>query len=87
MPTQNNNWDASFNGPAQRAEAVTPADSTDLTDVARGFYVGVGGDVKVTMLGGVDMLYGGMLAGQYYPFAITKVFSGTTTAASIVAVR
>lgn len=87
MPIQNDNWDMNQSGPAQRAEAVTPADSTDLSAPARGFYVGGAGNVKVTMVGGVDVTFTGMLAGVHYPYAITKVFSGDTTASNIIVLR
>ncbi len=80
-------WDMEKSGPATVAEAVTPADSTDLTNVARGLYLGISGDVKVTLVGGQDVLFGNMQSGVVYPIAVTKVFSGTTTAASIVALR
>jgi len=81
-------WDMSKDGPAQSAEAVAITnDSTDLTDPARAFLLGVAGNLKVTLVGGGDMTFAGLLAGQIYPIAITKVFSGGTTANSIIALR
>lgn len=74
-------------GPATVAEAVTPADSADLTNQARALYVGVSGNVKVTLQGGDVVTFQGLLAGQVYPFAVTRVWSGTTTAASMMALR
>jgi len=87
MPTQNTAWDMSQTGPAQKATAITPQDSVDLVDEARALYIGVGGDVKVTMVGGDDLVFGAMVAGQIYPIAVTKVWSGATSASSIVALR
>ena len=43
-------YDANKTAPAEKANAVTPSDSTVLTDV-RGLYVGADGDVAVIMVG------------------------------------
>ena len=80
-------WDMEKNGPGQTATAISPVDSVDLVDVARALYIGVGGNLKVTMVGGMDVTFMGLQAGTVYPFAVTKVFSGSTTCASIVALR
>lgn len=81
-------WDMTKDGPALRAEAITlVGNSTDLTDPARAIYVGKKGDLKVTLVGGVDMTFSGLLAGQVYPFGVTKVWSGGTTATSLIALR
>jgi hypothetical protein len=81
-------WDMTKDGPALRAEVITLTDnSTDLTDVARAIYVGKKGDLKVTMVGGVDVTFSGLLGGQVYPLGITKVWSGGTTATSLIALR
>ena len=87
MPIENDFWDMSQVSPGMRGEAVTPADSVDLTNKARGFYVGGAGNVKVTMFGGTDITFVGMLGGVHYPYAITKVFSTGTTASNIIAMR
>jgi len=81
-------WDMSQDGPAQRAEAVAITDnSTDLTDPARALFIGASGTLKVTMVGGTDITFADLLSGQVYPFAVTKVWSGGTTANSIIALR
>lgn len=88
MPAQNNPWDMSKSSPASAYEVVTPVDSADLTNIARSIFVGAAGNMKFETSEGDIVTVHGLLAGQVYPFGnISKVFSGTTTAASLVALR
>lgn len=64
--------------PAYTASAVTPSDSTVLSGVARGLWVGTGGDVAVTMLGGGNATFVNVPDGTLLPFAVTKVLVATT---------
>jgi hypothetical protein len=84
---ENQNWDLEKSGPAVVPEVVTPVDSADLTNTSRALYVGAAGNLKATFAHGSIVTIAGLLAGQVYPFALTKVFSGSTTAASMVALR
>ncbi len=81
------NWDMEKAGPATKAAVVTPLDSSDLTDKSRAIFIGGSGNLKVEMFGGDIVTFVGMLAGQIYPIAVTKVFSGSTTATNIMALR
>lgn len=73
--------------PAENAMAITPNDSTDLTHVTRGIYVGVTGNVKVDMFGtGTAITFVGLAAGVIHPIRATRVYSTDTTATSIVGV-
>lgn len=73
-------------GPAIRAAAVTPSDSTDLTFVTRGLYVGAGGDVSVDMAEtGTSIVFVGVPTGTLLPVRVKRVRSTGTTATSIVA--
>ena len=83
----NNNFDLEKSGPATVPEAVTPANSTDLTNPSRALYVGATGNANLTFVNGTTLVVAGLLAGQVYPFAITAVRSTSTTAASMVALR
>lgn len=69
--------------PADSAVAVTKSDSTVLTET-RGLYVGVEGDVAVT-IGGANVTFVGVPSGAILPIRVTKVLSTGTTASSIVA--
>jgi hypothetical protein len=69
---------------AEHAFAVTPSDSTDLAFVTRGLYVGVGGDVRVTMMSGDGATFVGLAGGMVHPLRVSRVFATNTTATSIV---
>lgn len=76
----------SLDGPAKNAAAVTPNDSTDLTNAARGLYIGGAGNVVVDMVGtGSTITFTGVLAGTILPIRVARVRSTSTTATNIVA--
>jgi hypothetical protein len=70
----------------KRAIAITPSDSTVLSQPIKGFMVGVTGAVKVnfTEIGTAIVIQA--VAGYFYPFSINKVFSTGTSATGIIAV-
>lgn len=68
--------------PAIEAEAVTV--NVDFTKVARGLYIGGGGNATVTMENGDSVAFVGLLAGTILPVRCTKVNTGAT-ATNIVA--
>ena len=72
------------NAPAEYAVAVTKSDSTVL-NATRALYIGGDGNVAVTMSGGGDATFVGLLAGAILPVRATKVLSTGTTATNIVA--
>lgn len=72
--------------PAEHAFAVTPHDTTSLTHTTRGIYVGVAGNVKVTMIGGEAVTFVGLAAGVIHPIAAIIIWSAGTTATSIIGV-
>lgn len=67
---------------ATRGAAITPNDST-VIEATRGLYVGVSGDVVVTMADGGDVTFVGLAAGVIHALQVTKVKSTGTTATSI----
>ena len=72
-------------GPARNAALVTPSDSADLDFITTGIYVGGAGNIKVTMQGGQSVLLSGVLAGSVLPLRVSRIWSTTTTATTIVA--
>jgi len=72
-------------GPARNAVAVTPSDTTFLTNVSRALYVGVAGNVSVEMSGSGSAVVIAMQAGLH-PLAVTRINSTGTTATGIVAI-
>lgn len=74
-------------GPAFDFKSVTPNDSTDLPDgPCRGIWVGVAGDVKINTPSGTTIVVPALIAGMVHPIAATRIWSGSTTATTILAV-
>lgn len=73
-------------GPARNAVAVTPSDSTDLTNVTRAIVVGGNGNVSVNMSGSGSAVVISMTAGTIYPLAVSRILSTGTAATGIVAI-
>jgi hypothetical protein len=72
--------------PADNAAAVTPNDSTDLTNTARALYVGSTGDVKVDTAAGDTVTFGTVPSGAILPVRVKRVYSTGTTASNIVSI-
>ena len=62
---------------ATQAVAVTKSDSTVIPST-RALYIGGDGNVSVTMSGGGDATFVGLLAGMILPVQVTKVLAATT---------
>ena len=75
----------SVSDPATTAVLVTPSDSTDLTNVSRAVYVGTAGNMKVTMSESGTVLFTGVAAGTTLPIRVSRIWSTTTTASTIIA--
>lgn len=72
---------------ATGAVAVVPSDGADLArGIAKGIYVGVAGNLRVTLAGGDTVTFTGIAAGTVHPLAVKRVFATQTTATDIVAV-
>lgn len=70
-------------GPASKAVAVAPSDSTNLNYECRSLYVGVSGDVTA-VVGGTAVLFKAAPVGVL-PIRCTRVNATGTTATNIVA--
>ena len=77
---------AQMQWPAPSAIAVTTSDSADLAAFTRGIYVGVGGDVKVTMVCGQVVTFKNLAGGMVHPICAVRIWSTGTTATDIVGV-
>lgn len=84
MPDKFSQQTPQLNSPAATAFAITPSDGADLADSTRAIYVGVGGDVKVTTVGGDTVTFVGATAGSVLPIRAKKVFATGTTATNLV---
>jgi hypothetical protein len=73
---------------AQDGFAVTPSDSTVFSQPTRGLYVGVAGNISVTMLGynnsNTALTFTGVQAGTILPIRVIQVKATSTTASSII---
>lgn len=73
--------------PVENAFSITPDDDNDLADDTRGLYVGVSGDVKLTLVGGTTVTLKALAAGVVHPLRVKRVHDTDTTATDIVGVR
>jgi len=85
VPDQFAGYVAGLNSPAFDAADVTPNDGADLPNTCRGLWVGVGGNIKVTTKGGTTVVIVGVPSGFVVPICVKRVWSASTTAASILA--
>lgn len=69
-------------GPAANAAAVTPSDSVELADHARSLYVGTGGNLVVTMVGGQEGVFYNVPTGTPLPIRVKAIRSTSLTAGS-----
>lgn len=76
---------------AGRAALVTPSDTDQIPSVSGGtnngcvLYIGTPGNVRVLTVGGDDVIFTGVYAGQFFPVQVLQVFDTGTTAGEIVA--
>lgn len=77
---------AGVSGPVESAFSVTPNDAADLAFATRGVYVGVSGDLHVTLADGDEVTFVGLAAGVIHPIRVLRVHATGTTATSIVGV-
>lgn len=70
---------SAYSDPADRLQAVTPSDSTDLTGT-RALFVGGAGNVAVRMVGdpAATVTLTGVVAGTILPVRVTRVMAATT---------
>lgn len=80
---------------ALNAQTVTPNDSTDLSlaggTITEGtsngacLFIGTGGDIQVTMLGGQVVIFANVPDGTFLPIQVRRVWASNTNAADILA--
>ena len=73
-----------FEGPIVGGFEITKHDTNELAYVTRGIYVGVTGNLKVTLVDGSVVTFIGLAAGVIHPIRAKIVWSAVTTATSIV---
>ncbi len=73
---------ASLSDPASDAFPVTPSDTAIIA--ARALYVGTGGNVTLTTVQGVDVLFANVPDGTILPVRVKRVKATLTAASNIV---
>lgn len=74
----------SLTSPVSAAIAISPSDTEDLSHVTRALFVGVGGELVVTMLSGDTATLSNVQPGVMYPLRVTRVHATGTTAAAVL---
>ena len=75
----------------RRALLVTPSDTDEIPAITGGtnngcvLYIGLPGNVRVKTIGGDDVTFVGVYAGQFFPVQVVQVYATGTTAGEIVA--
>ena len=67
-----------------QAISITPNDIEDLTNATTAIFVGVDGDLKVTLVGGQTVVLKNLAAGMWHPICAARVFATGTTATDIL---
>jgi len=79
---------------AYNAEDIVPSDSSNITiggtsidSLESGvcLYVGIGGDLRVTMIGGQVVLFQQVASGSFLPIQVKKIWQTGTNATAILA--
>lgn len=79
---------------AGRAAAVTPSNTVDIPSVSTQdgsgnngcvLYVGTGGTLKVTTIGGDEVTFTGIVSGTFVPVQVLRVWATGTSASNIIA--
>lgn len=84
MQDRYDGYSGSLEGPAADGFAIVPNDGTDLSEVTRALYVGVGGTLAITLKSGVELALQGIAAGTLLPLRVRRVKATGTSASAIV---
>jgi hypothetical protein len=81
------NYGSNPTSPAIGYESVVPSDSVNLAFPCRGVYIGGTGNLSLISPNGETVTLVGLIGGQIYPFAATRIRATGTTATDILALR
>jgi len=84
MPDRYSSTFANLSSPAIDAFDVTPDDATDLPEVTRAIYIGVGGDLAIVTKEGGAVTLANLQAGTVLPLRVRAVRATGSTAQNIV---
>jgi hypothetical protein len=75
-----------LDSPGLNAAEITPDDGANLTNFSRALWIGDGGNVRVTMIGGQTVTFSNVAQGTLLPIRVSRVWATGTTATLIDAV-
>lgn len=87
MEDEFNNLAPALTSPASCAEAIIPSDSSDLSYVTRGLYVGQSGTVAVRMKSGDTVTFENVQGGTTLALRVERVLDTGTTAQGLIGLR
>jgi hypothetical protein len=86
MPDNANTSPMLLTSPASSHAAIVPDNSNDLNPWCRAIYVGVGGDIQLTLAdGGNTVVYKAVPQGSVLSVRARRVWATNTTASSLIA--
>lgn len=88
MPAATDTFQSNGTGmtsPCTSAEAVTPSDTVDLTNVSRAIWVGTAGNVSLITKAGQTVTFVGVQAGTLLPIRASRIRATSTTASNMLA--
>jgi hypothetical protein len=72
--------------PIMETAVVSPSDSTDIPDLPRAIWIGVGGDITLMAAGDTtSRLFKNVSSGTLLPIRARRIYSTGTTAQSLIA--
>ncbi|EPE99920.1 hypothetical protein RGCCGE502_01496 [Rhizobium grahamii CCGE 502] len=74
----------SLTGPASAGFAIVPNDNLDLPEITRAVYVGIGGDLAVTLASGQVLTFASVSDGSLLPLRVSRVHATGTTAEGVL---
>lgn len=72
-----------LDSPGFYAVEITPSDASNLVNFSRALWVGGGGNVRVTMIGGQTVTFANVAQGTLLPIRVSRVWATGTTATLI----
>ena len=86
MSDEFSGWKKAIGAPSDKAEAITPSDTLDLTNATRGIYVGGSGDITCIMASdSSSVTFSSVNTGSILPIRVKRVESTGTTATNLIA--
>lgn len=84
MPDRFESTATGLSGPASHGFAITPHDSTELSEVTRAIFIGGAGNVSVVLASGATLTFSNLPGGSVLPIRAKQVKSTGTTATALL---